>query len=164
MTRTGLTRLLGTVFLLTYLAYHVVSFGEFRRWFRPPMSLQTANIYWPNNWKMFTHKAKYHVAIAFEGRDPDGDWESLPMERWYPARWESGYRWDRPAARRYGQIQEQFLHLACQKSGKTQTRMVQKRWKKRMGRMSQPMRRVQSKVLKTWACHKTPRQPKGRVL
>lgn len=164
MSRTGLTRSLGTVFVLAYAAYHIASFGEYRRWFRPPLSLRTAHVFWPNNWKMFTHKARYHVALVFEGRDGDGEWEELPMHRWYPARWESGYRWDRPAVRRYGQIQEQFLRLACEKSGKTETRMVKLRWKKRMGRMAQPRRKVQSEILKTWACHRKARSPKGRVL
>lgn len=164
MTRTGLTRLLGTVFLLSFAAYQVGTFGEFRRWFQPSLRSRTANIYWASNWRMFTHEARYHVVLDFQGRTGNEDWVTLPMHRWYPARWESGYRWDRPAARRSRQIQEQFLHLACEKSGVAQTRMVSKRWKKRKGSMKQPMRREKTKVLRTWDCSKTPRTPKGRIL
>jgi hypothetical protein len=164
MSRTGLTRLLGTALLLGFTAYQLATFGEFRRWFQPPLSRQTANIYWASNWRMFTHKARYHVALDFQGRSEDGDWTTLPMARWYPARWESGYRWDRRAVRRSRQIQEQFLHLACERSGMEQTRMVQQRWKKRRGRLEQPRRKVESKVLLTWTCGRRPRAPKGRVL
>jgi len=150
--------------VVTFAAYEVASFGEFRGWFQPSLRSRTANIYWVSNWKMFTHKARYHTTVAFEGRTEDGEWQDLPMHQWYPARWESGYRWERPAVRRHPQIQAQFLHLACQKSGMDETRLSKIRWKKRMGRMKQPMRNPQSTVLLTWQCGRTPPTPKGRVL
>ena len=66
MPRTGLTRLLGTLLVVTFAAYEVASFGEFRGWFQPSLRSRTANIYWVSNWKMYTHKARYHTTVAFE--------------------------------------------------------------------------------------------------
>ncbi len=159
-----LQRGFGTIFLGIMLVYHVLSFGEFRKWFNPPLRTTYARVFWPNLWRMFTHPAARHVEIEFQGLDNDEEWVTIPMSTWYPARWESGYRWDRPAARRSGQIQEQFLHLACDKSQADKTRMVALRWKKTKGRLEQPKRKLKTKVLKTWDCKRTPRAPKGRVL
>ncbi len=164
MSRAGLHRLVATVFLATFAAYQVAAFGEFRKWFKPRLSHQIGNIFWASNWKMFTYKSRYHVALVFEGRHQGGEWTELPMHEWYPARWESGYRWDRPAVRRYGQIQEQFLHLACQKSGMDQTRMLAHRWKKRLRSMKQHKRNHKTALIKTWICSRTPRTPSGQVL
>ena len=164
MSRTGLTRLLGTAFLLTFAAVQVAAFGDFRGWFEPRLRHRVGNILWANHWRMFTHKTRYHLSIVYEGRMAGGEWSELPMHEWYPARWESGYRWDRPPVRRTGQIQEQFLHLACQKSGMDQTRMLTHRWKKRWGKMAQPKRKVEVTMLKTWHCGRPPRTPRGRAL
>jgi len=155
---------IGTVFLAIFVVYQVLSFGEFRGWFKPPLRTTYARVFWPNIWRMFTHPADRHIVIEFQGRTDDEEWLTLPMATWYPARWESGYRWDRPAARRSGQIKEQFLHLACDKSNADETRMVALRWNKTKGRMKQPKRRLRTKVLKTWDCRDQPRAPKGEVL
>ena len=68
----------------------------------------------------------------------------------------AGHRYGPDSERTTAELRSQDRQLARLLQGLDEMR--------RIDPMSQPMRRAQSKVLKTWACHKTPRQPKGRVL
>ena len=48
---------------------------------------------WPANWRMFTFNDPSQVFVDFDGyvgTPEEGEWERLPMERWFPDRWESG--------------------------------------------------------------------------
>lgn len=141
---------------------------------------------WPANWKMFTFKDPLQVFVDFEGwvpaaarggpadgdaargdTAPDGYWVRLPMERWYPARWESGYRWDKggyenSAARRG------WLRGACEHANEeaargpgdaddagpavTKTRALVLHWTKSTGRGWQPQKQRKERVLGEVAC------------
>lgn len=141
------------------------------RWLRGPWL--TGVQAWPANWRMFTFKDPSQVFVDFEGwvpaptaaGDPDeagGYWVRLPMERWYPARWESGYRWDKggvenPAARKG------WLHGACDHANEeatrggaavTKTRAVVLHWAKSTGRSWQPQKQRKARVLGGLACTK----------
>lgn len=93
-------------------------------------------------WHFFTVARADQVALRFDGFD--GSWRSLAMDEWFPARWESGPRWNAlgfgrdvglpPLSREDRVASEQaFLEAACRRSGLQRTRLVQLSWKKRPG-------------------------------
>jgi hypothetical protein len=157
--RAGLTWLVLALFAL----YQVAGFTESRADGNGPFRKATGDHYWPVNWKMFTGMSKTHTIMEFEGRR-DGKWVVLPMHEWYPARWESGYRWERPWVYRWRSLQVPFLSAACQHSGTPYVRLIQRSWDKTLGQQEQPRGKVREKLLRNWDCSSPFPMPSGRVL
>lgn len=165
----SLKRIAALVFLLVFGGYHlacVVQYRDFAKNWRPSQ-LTGTNVFWFARWKMFTGLSTYHTVPEFQGRsfDPEtqlmGEWEPLPMSDWFPARWESGYRWERPAVYNRPNIQVKFLELACDRSGTDQVRLVLHKWKATLGQREQPVRRYSRKDLGVIPCGRKSRPAKG---
>ena len=157
------------MFLIVYGGYHfacVVQYRDFGEGWRPSRIVGT-NVFWFARWKMFTGLVTYHTVPEFQGRSLNpatemmGEWESLPMADWYPARWESGYRWERPAVYKRSKIQVKFLELACERSGTDEVRMVLHKWKATLGQREQPFHQYRRKDLDVLQCGQTSTPPKG---
>ena len=113
-------------------------------------------------WHFFTVARKQHTAYRFEGSDGT-EWRALPMEKWFPARWESGYRWyalggsrdvalPMPNKARATAIQQAFLEGACERSALHETRLVQVVWKKVLGAEQRQPTTPETKVMATRTC------------
>ena len=156
-------------FLVVYGGYHlacVVQYRDFGANWRPSRVLGT-NVFWFARWKMFTGLSTYHTVPEFQGRSIDletqlmSEWVPLPMAEWFPARWESGYRWERPAVYNRANLQVKFLELACDRSGTDEVRMVLHKWKATLGQREQPVRRYSRKNLRTLRCGEPSSPAKG---
>jgi hypothetical protein len=164
-----LQRLLALGFLLIFGGYHVACVLQYRDlgldW--RPSEMVGKNVFWFARWKMFTGLSTYHTVPDFQGRSFEdstqlmGEWTSLPMAEWYPARWESGYRWERPAAYNRSNVQVKFLELACERSGATQVRLVLRKWKATLGQREQPIKRYSEKALGVLPCDRKGPMAKG---
>jgi len=160
---------LAVAFLLIFAGYHTACFIQYREFAREwrPSKLVGQNVFWFARWKMFTGLSTYHSVPEFQGVFFDEDtqlmseWTHLPMAEWYPARWESGYRWERPAAYSRPNVQVKFLELACERSGAKAVRMVMHKWKATLGQREQPRRRYSQKELGGIRCGKRSPDPKG---
>lgn len=120
---------------------------------------------WPAKWQMFTFIDYEQVFVNFEGWD-GAAWVRLPMERWFPARWESGYRWDKggtnnPAAR------AAWLDAACRHANEEagagaspaalvveKVRVNEVRWKKTPGRSWQAQRSPRTRTVGERQCRR----------
>lgn len=89
---------------------------------------------WPAIWQMFTLKSDGQENVWYEGRYGT-TWVKLPMDEWYPAEWESGYRWERAAWTHERVVP--YLQAACERSGAQEVRAVRLAWKRRLGSAAQ---------------------------
>ena len=156
-------------FFLAFGAYHTACFIQYRdlpSHFKPS-TYAGKNVFWFARWKMFTGLARYHTSAEFQGKFFDEDtqlmsgWAHLPMDEWYPARWESGYRWERPAVYKRPNVQVKFLELACERSGAKVVRMLKHRWRATLGQREQPMRKYTVEELGVLDCQLRSRPAKG---
>lgn len=158
-------RWLALVFLTLFGGYHVASFVQYRDFSEGwrPSDIVGVNVFWFARWKMFTGLSTYHTVPEFQGREQQGagDWITLPMAEWYPARWESGYRWERPAVYKRANIQSKFLELACRHADMAEVRMVTHRWKATLGQREQPRRKYSFTELARFRCGDEVQKPKG---
>lgn len=163
-------KMVGAVaFLMVFGAYHTACFLQYRD--LPPQFTPSTytgkNVFWFARWKMFTGLARYHTAAEFQGKffDPNtqvvSDWTFLPMDEWYPARWESGYRWERPAVYNRPNVQVKFLEVACERSGATTVRMLKHRWKATLGQREQPKKKYKIEELGVLDCRRRSSPAKG---
>jgi len=156
-------------FFLAFGAYHIACFIQYRD--IPAQYKASAytgsNVFWFARWKMFTGLSRYHTVPEFQGRTFDertqvmSEWTSLPMEEWYPARWESGYRWERPAVYTRPNVQVKFLELACERSGASVVRLLKHRWKATLGQRDQPKRNHKIEELGVLDCRRRSAKPRG---
>lgn len=158
----GVRDAIAWAWLALFGAYQLAGFYESRHEARGPLTSAVGDVFWPINWRMFTGYSRSHTAVVFQGVE-DGRWVDLPMEAWYPARWESGYRWERPWVYRSGELVTAFLDAACARSGSPATRLVKKTWRKTLGQMEQPERDVKLELLGTRRCDSPRRLPGGVV-
>jgi len=160
-----LKRWLAVVFLMLFGGYHLACFVQYRDFSKGwrPSSFVGTNLFWFARWKMFTGLSTYHTVPEFQGRSHEHgmEWETLPMDEWYPARWESGYRWERPPVYKLARLQDAFLNLACERSGAQEVRMILHRWKATLGQREQPKRKYTKKQIRTFVCGDEIRRPKG---
>lgn len=116
---------------------------------------------WPAKWRMFTFFDHKQVFVDFEGWD-GARWVRLPMERWLPARWDSGYRWDKGNINSAG-ARRAWLNEACahanEEAGEggrggaiTKARAGVLTWEKTPGKSWQPQKDPALKVLGEVAC------------
>ncbi len=152
----------GWAWLVLFAVYQAAGLYESRHEARGPLTETFGDVFWPINWRMFTGYNKTHTQILFLGQDGDL-WVELPMERWYPARWESGYRWERPWVYSSGELKRSFLAAACQRSGMSAVRMVKKTWPKTLGSLEQPERDVKYTDLGALTCSGDYPLPRGRI-
>jgi len=148
--------------LFFFALYQVAGFSESRAGGNGPLRALTGDYYWPVNWSMFTGLSKTHTIMEFEGVE-NGEWVRLPMEEWYPAHWESGYRWERPWVYKWPSLQRPFLAAACQHTDAPYVRIVQRSWNKVLGQAEQPRKKVREKLLRVWECDRPYPMPPGRV-
>jgi hypothetical protein len=148
------------IFLALLIAYEVIAFAD-QKGLRAPGWLKP--FLWPAQWKMFTPLNQRQSEIVFEGLF-DGQWRPLPMHEWYPARWESGYRWERKPFYERRSRQVPFAAAACRESGAEKVRIIRVRWLKTLGSFDQPPKKRNRKTLLTWDCSDEPPQATGRVL
>jgi hypothetical protein len=152
-----------TAALLLFALYELAAFWDLRSG-KPVFHETFGPIFWPATWKMFTGYSHRHQLLEFQGLR-DGEWHALPMKRWYPMRWDSGYRWERPRVRISHSTQAAFLEAACRHTDDPEVRLVVFQWKKRLGRWDErPPRRARMRVLSTWHCGDRRLMPRGMVL
>lgn len=133
---------------------------------------ELARALWPfdrlAHWHFFTRTRTEQVEYRFEGfsKQEDQDkpsWHRLPMEHWYPARWESGPRWYALGWSRdvaippLGQpkrlkITHSLLDAACRRVNVQKTRYVKLTSQKRLG--GQPSELPTRQVLATRTCRR----------
>ena len=164
-----LKRVCALVFLVLFGGYHlacVIQYREFSEGWRPS-EIVGVNWFWFARWKMFTGLSTYHTVPEFQARSFDetvqlmGEWEPIPMEEWFPARWESGYRWERPSAYNRPNVQVKFLELACERSGADFVRLVLHKWKATLGQREQPVRKYRQKDLGVLDCTQKSKPAQG---
>ncbi|GDX79140.1 hypothetical protein LBMAG42_09510 [Deltaproteobacteria bacterium] len=89
--------------------------------------------FWPARWHMFTvvehrvSRARFEVSIDAK------NWIPYPMEKDLPARWESGYRWERPSLWKYPEFAKAWLVEACVWTRARFARLVRERRTKVLG-------------------------------
>lgn len=157
-----LERAVTAALLALFALYQIAGGIESRYSARGPISAAVGDVFWPINWRMFTTLSRSHSQARFEGLE-GGQWVTLPMEQWFPAKWESGYRWERPWVYEYRTLQEPFLVAACERSGLPAVRMVLRSWNKRLGQREQPVEKPREKLLRTWTCGAPYSGPTGKV-
>lgn len=155
-------RAITAALLALFAAYQVIGFLESRESAQGWFTQNVGDVFWPVNWAMFTRLSKTHTVMDFEGLI-DGRWQALPMAQWYPARWESGYRWERPAVYAYRSLQVAFLAAACQHTDARYVRLVQRSWNKTLGQREQPRGEVREKLLREWDCELPGPRVTGKV-
>ena len=151
---------LSLLFLVAFGGYHVACGLQYRDFMANmrPSRLVGQNVFWMARWKMFTGLSTYHSVPEFQGRKFDfaqeemSQWTPLPMAEWYPARWESGYRWERPAVYTRRNVRARFLKLACDRSGSDHVRLVKHRWKATLGQREQPRKKYRMDILGGMNC------------
>lgn len=153
---------IGWAWLVCFGAYQLAGFYESRDESRGELTAAVGDVFWMINWRMFTGYNKSHTQILFQGLDGE-TWRDLPMEAWYPARWESGYRWERPWVYSSGELKRAFLEAACQRSGLSATRMIKKTWPKTLGSYEQPEKNVKLSELGSVRCTGQRSLPRGKV-
>lgn len=141
-------RFLAPVVLALFAGWELLCFSDnLQRLEKSPQRFP--GVTWPATWQMFTFKASGQESLAFEGRF-GSVWVPIPMEEWYPARWESGYRWEAAASQK-ARLQP-FLQVACERSGATETRMVRHVWKRTLATAAQFEQNAKVDVRGTLAC------------
>jgi len=130
---------------------------------REPLRAKFGNIFWPARWQMFTQLSQVQKRVVFEGK-MDGKWQKLPMEEWFPEKWESGYRWERPPFYRSAGLQRPFLAAACNESGAQATRVILYTWPRVLGTSHQPMNNARRKTLSEWSCDRAAPWPGGKII
>jgi len=156
-------KILTTIGLALFGLYQLAGFVETMSDGNGPFREATGNYYWPARWKMFTNISWSHTVMDFEGWD-DGEWVRLPMEEWYPAHWESGYRWERTPVYKYRTLQLPFLAAACEHADMPRVRLMQRSWNKKLGQREEPRGDVREKVLRVRECSDELALPAGKVL
>ena len=161
--------LLALLVLILFGGYHTACFLQYRdfsRSWRPSLLVGT-NVFWLARWKMFTGLSTWHSVPEFQARFIDmetgelSDWEHVPMEEMYPARWESGYRWERPAVYKIPHVRNKFMELACERDDAVLVRMVMHKTKATPGRLVQPRRRYKQDIVGGFRCGTELPGPKG---
>ncbi len=120
---------------------------------------------WPAKWRMFTFFDHKQVFVDFEGWDGTR-WVRLPMERWFPARWDSGFRWDKGNINSSG-ARRGWLNEACKHANEeaadgakadapaiTKVRANTVTWEKTPGKQWQPQKNPGSKSLGEVTCRR----------
>ncbi len=105
---------------------------------------------------MFARADRRQTVLVFEGWT-GGSWKRLPMEDRYPAKWESGFRWERAPVYRRRSRQIPFARAACSEFKPEKVRMSLWRWDKTIGSVEQPYRRLVKKPLFEMSCDDGPR-------
>ena len=133
-------RIATAALLVLFAAWQGFCFVETWRDTRGLPRLANENFSWPAGWRMFTLLDRSQTRLDFEGFD-GGEWVRLPMERWYPMRWDSGFRWER-SAKDTGTLKV-FLQAACDAAAAAggpveAARVVEVRWTRTPGSPVQP--------------------------
>jgi hypothetical protein len=129
--------------LVLFAGYQLAAFVASRAQAGSWLATDVAPIVRPAYWHFFTVARTEQVALHFEAHD-GGMWREIPMDEWFPARWESGPRWNAlgfgrdvglaPLTRDERVASEQaFLQAACARSEQERTRLVLVRWAKTLG-------------------------------
>ena len=135
--------------LLLFAGYQGLCFTATWRDTRGLPRLVNVNVTWPAGWRMFTLLDKGAFRLDFQGWDGEA-WVRLPMERWLPTRWESGYRWERSDRDSY--TMRAFLAYACERSGLEKTRVQRVDWERVPGVVLPPHKKERAKDVATRMC------------
>jgi hypothetical protein len=98
-----------------------------------PLTRLVGDGFWPARWQMFTEVDHTASRARFEVSADGAAWTTFPLETYRPARWESGYRWERPALWKMGSFRHAWLMETCHYSGQRWARVVRERRKKVLG-------------------------------
>lgn len=131
---------------------------------RPAWAVKLGDIWWLGNWQMFTltdREARLFVAEA----EVDGTWQRFDMQALFPARWESGHRFNRSSWLGRPAVMRVVGQATCGRhpDAPTRVRFYQLRWRKRLGRSPLPPPE-QARVSEpfTWDCARAVALPRGR--
>ena len=89
--------------------------------------------FWAARWQMFTGVERSVSRARFEVSDDGGTWRTLALEEALPAKWESGYRWERPAMWHNKGFRMIWESEACRVSGAKYSRVIRERRTKVLG-------------------------------
>lgn len=161
----NLRKVCAALFLLLFTTFHLYSFAET---ITPKYQILNhpvlRTLRWTGLWVMFTYKSGRHKTMTFEAYQNE-EWKRLPMEEWYPTKWESGYRWERRPVYASKSRQLPFAHAACERSGSSAVRIVMYQWRKTVGQKEQPMENPRTTVLNTFRCEDIERYlPSPRII
>lgn len=156
-----LARWLSLVLLVLFGAYQALCFVETYRDTAKMGKLLPPDISWPAGWRMFTLLDTWNTRLEFQGWDGEA-WVRLPMERWFPAHWDSGHRWERSAGDAL--VLRAFLAEACERAPVTKARVVEMRWERTPGLVLQPENHRKETVRATWTCGSKKPTVRGKVL
>lgn len=156
MVRRVLTRLL----LLGFAAWQLFCFVETWRDTTGKPRLADVNWSWPASWRMFTLLDKGDSRIEWEAWDGE-EWVPMPLERWYPTRWDSGHRWER-SGRDTGTIRA-FLAAACRRAPVEKTRARLVTWERVPEGLWQPRKKERSTEITSWSCDRPAPRVRGKV-
>lgn len=124
-------------------------------------------IHWLAGWSMFTNRNRSQVAVDGFVRDsPEGDWERIRLGTYFPARWESGLRFDRSGFRNSRSRMQVVAASLCGRMAADPdvaqpqaVKFVKVSWKKTLGQQKQPRRKhVKKTELLVWECEREARQ------
>lgn len=131
---------------------------------RPAWAERVGEVWWVGNWQMFTVTdvdARLFVAEA----EVDGAWQPVDIQALFPARWESGHRFNRAAWLGRPSVLRVVGQATCRRHPErpTRVRFYGLRWKKKLGRSPlPPPRNARSTEPFEWDCARTVALPKGR--
>ena len=128
---------------------------------------QHYSAYWLANWSMFTNRGRNQrkLEVTFR-RTEDGEWKRINMARWFPARWESGLRFERKEFMRSPARLRVLASALCARMDASDAvrmpmtvRFTEVSWRKTLGSHAQPKRRVRRQQRLEWDCADPPPSP-----
>ncbi len=130
------------------------------------------HLFWFARWSMFTYRNRTQVDVDAEVRY-DREWQRINLPEFFPARWDSGYRYTRTGFRRSRHKMSVLGAALCDRmeaspdhERPTEVRFTEVTWRKRLGRVEQPRPdNANVRPLVTWQCDDPrPPLPQGRRL
>lgn len=124
---------------------------------------------WFGGWQMFTTRDRNHAVLEAVGL-VDGAWVPIDLEGLFPARWESGYRFDRSSFRRSRSRMAVLAAATCGRMAAhpdltepSQLKFFEIKWRKTLGSAEQPRTKVVvNREVMDWRCGRPVNLPNGR--
>ena len=120
---------------------------------------------WFATWQMFTLRDPGH-SVVFGEAQIGGEWVAVDLEALFPTRWESGPRYARSSFWKSVPRMRVLAASTCSRHPEhpTRVRFRVEKWKKTLGSLKQPKRKLTTEELLEWSCDRRISLPSGRPL
>lgn len=114
-------------------------------------------------WQMFTLRDPGHSELFADGQF-GGEWRPIELEELFPTRWESGPRYARSSFWKSTGRLRVLAQATCGRHPDKPTRVKFRveRWKKTLGSVKQPKKKLDTKEVLDWSCDRPVPLPRGK--